>query len=131
MLGFSVYVHRLPEPYRFGAGPLEEWLKEPSYDSQRDEVLKWQTTSNFVRGPHSGMRPRARFGGWLDWIDDLVSEGSARQLWHNGYPMLYLAETDAVIDAAWRMIDLTPEAEDRLESCRLDNGLVVVAWDLS
>lgn len=35
----------------------------------------------------------------LEWIEDLVDAGKARQLQKNGYPMLYVGERDAVAEA--------------------------------
>jgi len=35
----------------------------------------------------------------LEWIEDLVNSGKARQLRQDGYPMLYVGERDAVAEA--------------------------------
>ena len=113
MLAFDVSVYRLPE-------------KDLSGEVSRDEQL--------VRGDYSDLLTlwtvRAA-PGCLGWIDGLVEQGKAEQLIGNGYPMLYVGDAEAIVDAVLMEINVDPEFADRLEECRRDEALVVTAWDLS
>jgi hypothetical protein len=78
--------------------------------------------------------------GGLDWLDELVREGKAIDLGGNGYPWRCTATADYILP---RIIDMPPGAISGWEwkvvrasaqlvaQCRLDEWLIVEAWDLS
>ena len=113
MLAFDVSVYRLPEPDPSGEISRNEQLKRGDYD---DLLALWTVSAE---------------PGCLGWIDDLVEAGKAEQLQGNGYPMLYVGDTAAILDALRGEIRVTEEIESRLDKCREDDALVVTAWDLS
>ena len=119
MLAFEVYVHRLPEPDASGKVSRDEQLM----NSESGELLTHWTISAYP--------------GCLGWIDELADQGKAKQLKGNGYPMLYVGNTEAIIEALYASeasyagLGITPEIEAKLNACRQDEALVVEAWDLS
>lgn len=113
MLAFDVSVYRLPE-------------KDPSGEVTRNEQL--------MRGDYNQLLAlwtvRAE-PGCLGWIKGLVEQGKAEELNGDGYPMLYVGDTGAIIEAMVGEIGMTDELASKLEECRDDEALVVTAWDLS
>jgi hypothetical protein len=113
MLAFDVSVYRLPPEDPTGNASRDKQLLRGDYE---DLIALWTVTA----AP-----------GCLGWIDSLVDAGKARQLNGNGYPMLYVGETEAIINALDSEIEITEEIEQKLNTCRNDEALVVTAWDLS
>ena len=70
----------------------------------------------------------------LDWLDELVKEGKAIDLGGNGYPCRYTAAAEYLFP---RIVDMPPGAKVVWSSallvaqCRLDEWLIVEAWDQS
>jgi hypothetical protein len=72
----------------------------------------------------------------LSWPDELVKRGKAIDLGGNGYPLKYSAIAECVIPHIGREDEFSHElfgkpAADRvaLAQCRLDEWLIVEAWD--
>ena len=77
----------------------------------------------------------------LDWLNELVKEGKAIDLGGNGYPCRYTATAEYLFP---RIVDMPPGAKSDWEGwkvvwasepevalCRLDEWLIVEAWDQS
>lgn len=113
MLAFDVSIYQLPE-------------KDPSGRVSRNEQL--------LRGDYTellGLWTVRAEPGCLAWIKDLVKQGKAEELNGDGYPMLYVGDAHAIIDAALDEFGVTEEIARKLEEHRDDEALVVTAWDLS
>jgi hypothetical protein len=113
MLAFDVSIYRLPEKDPSGEVTRNEQLARGDYD---DLLALWTVRAE---------------PGCLGWIDDLVDQGKAEQLNGDGYPMLYVGETQAIIGAALGEVEVTDEIAKKFEECWDDEALVVTAWDLS
>lgn len=113
MLAFDVAVYRRPQADTSAEASRDDHLPEPG---QKDLIARWT-----VRAAP----------GCLGWIDNLVEQGRAEQRMGTGYPMLYVGETDAIIQAMQTEIEFTEEITEKLEACRGDETLLVEAWDLS
>ncbi len=106
-------------------------------------------TAESPRGPRLAVWQATLEG--LDWIDELVKAGKAIALGGNGYPLWYTATAENLIS---RIIDEPPWARknwrfdegdillegwegktvidrDVIAACRLDEWLLIVAWDES
>ena len=123
MLGWSIYIYEFSK---------EVDLESPI--SQKTILSEWT----------------ASLGG-LDWIEDLIKEGKAKELegYNNGYPEMYKAKAediltkltyhipkgkdqtvigdDYIMSADWRSKIDTSE----IAKCKPDQELIVEAWDLS
>ena len=89
--------------------------------------------------------------GGLDWIDDLVKQQKAILLGQNGYPTEYTATAAHVVaqlrdgppeaKAAWTFdagdiilpgwLGKTTRDPEAIDACRLDEWLIIRAWDES
>jgi hypothetical protein len=74
--------------------------------------------------------------GRLDWLDELVKTGKAIDLGGDGYPVTYTVIAECVIPHIVKEDEYSHQlfgkpAADRaaLAQCRLDEWLVVRAWD--
>ncbi len=76
--------------------------------------------------------------GGLNWLDELMKTGQAIDLGGDGYPLTYTAIAECVIPHMEREDEFSHKlfgkpAADRLAlaQCRLDEWLIVEAWDSS
>ena len=113
MLAFDVSIYRLPEKDSSGEVSRNEQLLRGDY---HELIALWTVRAE---------------PGCLGWIDGLVDQGKAEQLNGNGYPMLCVGETQAVIGASLGEVEVTDEIAMKFEECWEDEALVVTAWDLS
>jgi hypothetical protein len=106
-------------------------------------MLGWQIRiyrrANGGASPATAQSPQGvRLATWqaesLDWLDELVTAGKAIDLGGEGYPCRYTTTAEHVIP---RIDDTSTGARNKVVDdaevtrCRLDEWLLVEAWDQS
>jgi hypothetical protein len=126
MLGWRVFVHRLPDKEHIVSAPDVTTLSVIHMsDAERAALF------GLLKGAGRRISEWSESAFGLRWIEPLLKDHRALALSQDGYPMAYIGLARDLIPVLLREGTITDVERKEFENCGPSDWLLVTAWDLS